>query len=262
MRSPAERTVVFGKEGIMLRVRDIMTTDLLVLEPEMSIRDAMASLSTRHVSGAPVVAGEKVVGVVTASDLVDFASALPGVPTARDEVEPADEVVADAERAEGEERVEGEVEGENPPGAFFHEMWSDSGADVTERMNAVAGPEWDVLGEHVVSEAMNRMLCALPPDAPVDQAADYMRGANIHRVLVMNGEKLVGIVSASDIVSAVADHKLTSRTWVFDKPPVVDVPGRVGVTGKVTTPAGSSPEEGKGVDANLNQGRRPDDTRR
>ena len=185
----------------MLRVRDIMTTDVLVLEPEISIRDAMASLTTRPVSGAPVVAAERVVGVVTATDLLDFASALPGVPTASDE-----------SPQQGENATTDEwVEGEEPPGTFFHEMWDDTGADVATRMADVKGPEWDVLSEHVVAEAMNHVVKAISPDTPVDEAADYMRDASIHRALVMDDEKLVGIVSTSDIVGAVADHKVSER---------------------------------------------------
>ena len=238
----------------MLRVRDIMSTDLLVLEPEISIRDAMASLSTRHVSGAPVVAGEKVVGVVTATDLLDFASTLPGVPTQREE----------STMADTSETADESVEGDEPAGAFFHELWGDAGAEVTTRMADIDGPEWDMLAEHVVGEAMNRMVYAVSPDAPVDQAAEYMRGADIHRVLVMSDEKLVGIVSASDIVDAVADHKLQSRTWVFGKGPDAEGPGWVGVGGKVTRPATGSEtsDEAGRVDGDLNQGPRPDDKRR
>ncbi len=40
----------------MLRLRDIMTTELVTVAPELSLRDAMELLVTSHVSGAPVVA--------------------------------------------------------------------------------------------------------------------------------------------------------------------------------------------------------------
>ena len=68
----------------MLRLRDIMTTDVLTVSPETSIREAMELLGRHHVSGAPVVSGLKLVGVVSANDLMTFASALPGAPTERD----------------------------------------------------------------------------------------------------------------------------------------------------------------------------------
>ena len=60
----------------MLRLRDIMTTDVLSVSPETSVREAMELLTRRHVSGAPVVAGGKIVGVVTGNDLMMLASAL------------------------------------------------------------------------------------------------------------------------------------------------------------------------------------------
>ena len=64
---------------------------------------------------------------------------------------------------------------------------------------------------------MTRSLWALPPDESVESAAELMRRNSIHRVLVMEGDQLAGIVSASDISGAVADHKLTARTYVFNR---------------------------------------------
>lgn len=61
--------------GTMLRLRDIMTTELVTVSPELSLRDAMELLVTSHVSGAPVVAQHRVVGVVSATDLLGFAAA-------------------------------------------------------------------------------------------------------------------------------------------------------------------------------------------
>lgn len=193
----------------MLRLRDIMTTDLLTVSPEQTLRDAMELLTTRHVSGAPVMAGGKVVGVVSLTDLAAFAASVPGVPTVRpDQEEP--------EERETEEEPSEWVDGVEPPSAFFTAQWADVGADVSERFAEVEGPEWNVLEEHTVSEVMTRHLQALPPDTQVDRAADFMRTAGVHRVLVMEGESLLGLVSTRDIANAVADHRLTTRTYVFD----------------------------------------------
>jgi len=62
---------------------------------------------------------------------------------------------------------------------------------------------------------MSDRICSLPSHTRVDQAADFMRTTAIHRVLVMDDGVLVGIVSMKDIADAVADHKLTERTYVF-----------------------------------------------
>ncbi len=188
----------------MLRLRDIMTTDVTVLRPETPIRDAMTVLASAHISGAPVVSGSRVVGVVSATDLMLLAAELPGLP--------ADQPQAVQEDAE----VPDEIEGNDPAGAFFHEMWNDAGPGMNERLRNVEGPEWNALAEHVVEEAMNQVVCFLTVDTPVEFAAQYMRERTIHRVLVMEQDRLLGIVTTSDIAAAVADHKLTTRTYVFE----------------------------------------------
>jgi CBS domain-containing protein len=191
----------------MLRLRDIMTTDLVTVAPELPLREAMELLTTKHLSGAPVMSGARVVGVISLTDFAAFASAQPGVPSYRPEQLAWEEAEEPAELEEGEE----------PPASYFSEMWSDVGTDVTERLAEPGGPEWNVLEEHTVEEAMNRALFALPPDTLVDRAADAMRAAGVHRVLVMEGDTLLGLVSTRDIADAVADHKLMARTYVFNR---------------------------------------------
>lgn len=193
----------------MLRLRDIMTTDLLTVSPEQTLRDAMDLLTTRHVTGAPVTAGGKVVGVVSLTDLAAFAASVPGVPTVRSEQEEPDERETVEEPSEW-------PDGEEPPASFFASQWADVGADVAERFAEVDGPEWNVLEEHTVGEVMTRRVLSLPPDTHVDMAADFMRSAGVHRVMVMEGESLFGLVTTRDIANAVADHRLTTRTYVFD----------------------------------------------
>lgn len=197
----------------MLRVRDIMTTDVITVSPETTLREAMELFAKRHVSGAPVVAGGELLGVVSSTDLMMFAAALAGVPTEREA--PADwpaDVRPVASAADGEDD-------ESVP-TFFAEFWDDAGADVIARMDASASPEWDVLDEHEVSEVMTRApLTTLPPTAGVEWAADLMRRQRIHRILITDDEALVGIVSALDIVTAVADHRLTARHFVFNAAP-------------------------------------------
>jgi CBS domain-containing protein len=98
-------------------------------------------------------------------------------------------------------------------------MWDDAGADVSERIAIPASPEWNALEEHDVSEVMTRApLATLPVDASAEQAAELMAQHKIHRVLVTEGDTLAGIVSSLDIAAAVADHRFTRRTFVFDHP--------------------------------------------
>ena len=195
----------------MLRVREVMSTDVATVTPETTLREAMELLAMRHVSGAPVVQGRSLVGVVTAVDLMAFAAAMPGVPIERGEPTLAD-VAAE------EPGVEADVEaGDEPAGAFFSELWDDAGVDSATRMATLEGPEWNALEDHDVSEVMTRApLVTVAPGATLEVAAELMKGHGIHRVLVTEGGQLIGIVSAIDVAVAAADHRLTSRRYVFN----------------------------------------------
>lgn len=194
----------------MLHVRDIMSTDVVTLAPQSTIREAMELLARRHVSGAPVVSGDVLVGVVTANDLMGFSAAIPGVPTERD--------TRDEWTEWGQPSIADEVESEaEPQGAYFSDLWEDAGADVSERFADVSGPEWNALEEHDVSEVMTRSpLATLRPEASAEEAAELMRRNAIHRVLVTEGDRLVGVVSSLDIARAAAQHRFHTRTYVFN----------------------------------------------
>lgn len=196
----------------MLRLRDIMTTDVVSMDPNLTIREAMDVLTSSRISGAPVMAGDEVVGVLSATDLLQFAAALPGVPTERD-VRPdlLDDLPDDFDTPDPRDST--------PAAVFYTDLWDDAGATVVERMAMPSTAEWNSLEEYTVSDAMTRApVHALTPDTLVTVAADYMRSAKIHRVLVMKGRRLEGVVTTTDITNAVADGKLTAHTFVFDRP--------------------------------------------
>ena len=193
-----------------------MSTDVVTVTPETTIREAMEVLARRHMSGAPVVSGEQLVGIVTANDLMAFTAAIPGVPTER---ETRDEWIEWAQPSVADE-VEAEAE---PSGAYFSDLWEDAGADVTERFADIGSPEWNALEEHDVSEVMTHTpLSTLSPDDEAEAAADLMRRNAIHRVLVTEGDRLVGVVSSLDIARAAADHRFHTRTYVFNPDPQFD----------------------------------------
>lgn len=149
----------------MLKLRDIMTRDVVSAASDLTIREAMELLSERHVSGAPVVDGGKVVGVFSASDLLAFLADL----------------------------------SDTTPSLTFR------------RRKGRTTPLEDV----TVDEVMTRKVQALPPDCSVDEAAALMIKKQIHRVLVMEGDALLGIVSMFDVARAVAQHRIRNRTYVF-----------------------------------------------
>ncbi len=142
-----------------------MTRNVISAAPDMTIRDAMELLSQRHVSGAPVVDGGKVVGIFSASDILGL--------------------LADLD--------------DTTPSLTFR------------RRRGRTAPLEDL----TVDEVMTRKIQSLPPDCSIDEAAALMGEKQIHRVLVMLGDVLLGIVTTSDVARAVAEHKIRNRTYVF-----------------------------------------------
>ena len=175
----------------MRTVRELMSTDVVSVAPELSLRAALELLAARHIGGAPVVAGDRVVGVLSMSDLLSFQASTPVVPAAEPD-RPVWEQESPEEWREGDEA----------PSAFFNDLWPDAGGDVLERLEQTGTPEWDLLAEHTVSEAMTRAVIAIGPETAARAAARLMTRFDIHRVLVLDGGKLCGVLSSMDVVRA------------------------------------------------------------
>ena len=65
----------------MLRVRELMTRDVLTLAPDTTVRHAVEQFSIAKVGASPVCQRGRVVGMLSARDLLDFIAALPGEPS-------------------------------------------------------------------------------------------------------------------------------------------------------------------------------------
>lgn len=184
-----------------MTVADLMTKDVISVEPEATLREVASVLATEHIGGVPVVAGEKILGVVSALDLLEFNADTPGAPTERELQtagfgEPVEDTAADVEA------------GDEAAGAYFTEFWENAGADVVERFDEIEGPEWNVLDEHVASEVMTRTVFSVAPDAAVEDAARRMLEADVHRALVVEDDRLVGVLTTLDILRAVTEFGL------------------------------------------------------
>lgn len=181
----------------MLRLAEIMTRDVVTVTPETTLRDTVELFAARHISGAPVVSGRQIVGVVSAADIISFAASMPAT-----EVETTDP------SGWNEPSPEEFPESENvAPGSYFTDLFDVGEADVLERIGTAPGLRKSLLDERTVDEVMTRDPIALSPNDSVLEAADIMQTKSIHRVLVVDDGKLVGIVSTLDLARAIAEHK-------------------------------------------------------
>jgi CBS domain-containing protein len=166
----------------VLTVADVMTRDVETVTPETSLRTLIELLAERHVGGVPVVSGAQVVGVVSTTDVLSFVASREKEPPGEDDEE--DAVAARVIEEEGE-----------PAASYFDADWV--GSD-------------DPLDRHVVAEAMTSPAQSVPSTADVREAADVMCRAGIHRVVVLDGDHLAGIVTTSDLARAGAGRRLSA----------------------------------------------------
>ncbi len=69
-RDYLRRIAVEGRTSRETLVREVMTSPVLVVAPETTVEEGMALMTDRRIRHAPVVDGEKLVGMVSIGDLV------------------------------------------------------------------------------------------------------------------------------------------------------------------------------------------------
>jgi CBS domain-containing protein len=69
-RDYARKVVLHGKTSAETRVREIMTSPVIVVSPEQPITDCMALMTDRRIRHLPVVADGSLTGVVSIGDVV------------------------------------------------------------------------------------------------------------------------------------------------------------------------------------------------
>lgn len=52
------------------RVEDVMATDVIIVDPSMTVAEVRALMKEKHISGAPVVDNRKILGIVTMTDII------------------------------------------------------------------------------------------------------------------------------------------------------------------------------------------------
>ena len=179
----------------MLRLKDLMQRDVVAMSPDVTLRELVEVFAEREVSGAPVVTGNKVVGVISMTDIFDFREDTSSVSLGPDG--PLDEPRGSPRKRSG-----------TPASDFFSESWDPTEIGTVEWMRTTRDRDWDLLDEYTVADAMTRNVLSQPSGTTLRKAAQYMLDADIHRVLVIDDGELQGIVTTTDIVRAVAEERL------------------------------------------------------
>ncbi|MGH7828994.1 MAG: CBS domain-containing protein [Candidatus Binatia bacterium] len=96
-----------------------------------------------------------------------------------------------------------------------------SGAPVVDRHGEILGivSEGDIVAKsgRQVKEIMSKKVLSVTEESPVEEMASLMSTHKVKRLPVMQGKKLVGIVSRADIVGAIARGRhIALHTPIYD----------------------------------------------
>jgi len=64
--------VATGKNAVDVKVEDIMTKELITISPEKSLEDAADLMTKNKIKKLPVIEGGKLLGIITATDLICY----------------------------------------------------------------------------------------------------------------------------------------------------------------------------------------------
>lgn len=145
---------------------DVMNPNVLVVQEDMTVEELARFLVESDISGAPVVDPEgRLVGVVSVTDLARSV---------------ADRTDTTADR---------------PSPDFFVSEWGG-----TLRRDEVEELRFGTETEMRARDIMTPAIYSVDAETPIPEVAETLINSHIHRLLVTSGEKVVGIVTSSDLL--------------------------------------------------------------
>ena len=152
-------------------VEELMATDLVTTTPQATLKEVDELFSLNSISGAPVLDNDELIGVISQSDVIRVLY---------------DQQIAASEVSQ-----------------YFMSPFPIPMPSVAA-LNLERSKIADRMVNTTVREAMTAVPVTISRDDDVRDAAQRMVDAHIHRVLVTDSGKLVGILSSLDLVSLVA----------------------------------------------------------
>ncbi len=154
------------KEPGEILTRDIMQPNVICVAPDTSLAEVRDLFIRHRISGAPVVDEDGLAGVISMTDIVRSA------------------LSKDSD--------------EYPENTFFVGLPPMYGGEL--------GTLKEQLEDKIVEDAMTTDVYTVSPDDRLSVVAVTMRHHKIHRVIVTEGRKVVGIVSALDLIQVLENH--------------------------------------------------------
>ncbi len=168
----------------MRTVRDIMQTKLIFVRTGTPVDELIRLLDEEGISGVPVLdTADQIRGVVSRTDVIRAAARAREVPAADEFWETLGATSTDEEEEDS---------------AWFLAPESAVYMVRAEAFPAVA------MGDTTVDEIMTPVAFSVDPDMLIWELADFLVRGRIHRALVLDDDRLVGIVTAFDVLRVMA----------------------------------------------------------
>jgi CBS domain-containing protein len=149
-----------------MKIKDVMNKNVITCRPDDSVGHLAKLFRENHISGAPVVENEKVVGIASETDLLELFKAP----------------------------------------EFSNELLLPSPLEVIEIpiRNLVRLEEIKKAFENVklkpIKDIMKKTIRSISPDATLEEGSAKMIKYRVNRLPVIDNGKLVGIVARSDLI--------------------------------------------------------------
>ena len=145
-----------------MKARDIMTSPVITVGPNTTVREIAALLLENRISAVPVLEADQLVGLVSEADLLH-----------RHEI--------------GTDRA--------APSRTWWLRW----------FNADRSPAQYIKSHATIArDVMTRVVVSVAPETSLAEIASLLEERGLKRVLVLRGSQVVGIVSRSNLVQALA----------------------------------------------------------
>lgn len=158
-----------------MKVKDLMTKNVITFSPDMTIKEAMEILVKNNIGGAPVVENGKLVGIITQRDILSYLDM--------------------AYRRQGWIFI---------PTPF----------DIIEIPRVTALPYekfteiYESLGKEKIGDIMQKKVYFVEPDDDIEDAIQHLGKGKINRLPVVDKDrKVVGIITRGDILRGLAAYK-------------------------------------------------------
>lgn len=158
-----------------LKVRDLMTTDVVTLQPTDTVKKAVITFAVDNISGAPVVDKKNhILGILSENDILSLIYLY--------------QVTLDRRNA-------GSVMLDNP---------LDSEGVEDSQLKSIS----EEISNLEVSSIMKRTVLTTSPDAPLMEVLKSMIEMDVNRVPVIEKGVVLGIITRGDIVFALYKKKV------------------------------------------------------